>query len=98
MTDLHEEALTRARERVEELKGFYIHLAIYVVINVGLYVIDFAQGDGLQWAYWVTIGWGIGILVHLVSLIIEQSRFTARWEARKVAEYAEQEERDLADH
>ena len=97
MTDntQHEEAVERARKRVEELRAFYIHLAVYLVVNIGLILLDLAQGDGLQWAYWVAIGWGIGLAAHAATILIMQSRVGARWEARKLAEFTEQEERHL---
>ena len=33
MEKFDKEKYNRAKKRVDELKGFYIHLAIYVVIN-----------------------------------------------------------------
>ena len=97
MTDRseHDAAVERATKRVRELRNFYIHAAIYVVVNTGLVLLDLAQGDGLQWAQWVIFGWGIGLVVHGVSVFIFESRSAARWEARKIAEFTEEEERDL---
>ncbi len=96
--DQHDAAVDRARKRVKELRDFYVHAAIYVVVNVGLVLLDLAQGDGLQWAYWVIIGWGIGLVAHGVSVFIFESRGASRWEARKLAEFTKQEERDLGEH
>ena len=96
--DQHVAAVERARKRVKELRDFYVHAAIYVVVNVGLVLLDLAQGDGLQWAYWVIIGWGIGLAAHGVSVFIFEGRGASRWEARKLAEFTKQEERDLGEH
>ncbi|MEA2024499.1 MAG: 2TM domain-containing protein [Actinomycetota bacterium] len=90
-----DEAVERARKRVKELRDFYVHVAVYVVVNIGLVLLDLAQGDGIQWAYWVMIGWGIGLAAHAVSFLIFESRGASRWEARKLAEFTEQEERNL---
>ena len=30
----------RAKKRVEALRGFYIHLIVYVVINMGLFLLN----------------------------------------------------------
>lgn len=91
----HDKAVERATKRVKELRDFYLHLAIYVLVNTGLVIIDVAQGDGLQWAQWVIFGWGIGIVAHAVSVFVFESRSASRWEAKKVAQYTEEEEREL---
>ena len=33
MNNIEEDKLKRATKRVDELKGFYIHLAVYVAVN-----------------------------------------------------------------
>lgn len=86
-------ATERAIKRVKELKDFYVHLVIYLVVNTGLVLIDLVQGDGLQWAQWVIIGWGIGVVAHAVSVFLFEGGFFARWEARKVEQYTEEERR-----
>jgi 2TM domain len=91
----HEAAVERAAKRVKELRDFYVHLAIYLVVNTGLVIIDLVQGDGLQWAQWVILGWGIGLVAHAVSVFVFESRSASRWEARKLAEYTKEEERGL---
>lgn len=91
----HELAVERAAKRVKELRDFYVHLAVYLVVNTGLVIIDLIQGDGLQWAQWVIFGWGIGLVAHGVSVFIFESRSASRWEARKLAEFTEEEEQGL---
>jgi hypothetical protein len=86
-------AVERATKRVKELKDFYVHLVIYLVVNTGLVLLDLAQGDGLQWAYWVMIGWGIGVAAHAVSVFIFESNIGSRWEAKKLEKYTEEERR-----
>jgi len=38
----------RARRRVNQKMGFYIHATVYVLVNLGLAAIDFANG-GRSW-------------------------------------------------
>ena len=97
MTDRseHDAAVERATKRVKELRDFYVHLAVYVVVNAGLVLLDLVQGDGLQWAQWVIFGWGIGLAAHWVSVFVFESKSASRWEARKPAEFTEEEERGL---
>jgi len=75
-----------AKKRVEEMKGFYIHLAIYAVVNIGLFFLDLADGGG-WWFFWVTIGWGIGVLAHAVAYFFESAKWAKRWEKRKIDEF-----------
>ena len=36
----------RARKRAKELKGFYTHAIAYVLVNIGLLVINLLVGGG----------------------------------------------------
>jgi hypothetical protein len=82
----HNPTVGRSRKRVNELRSIYIHLAIYLVVNIGLFVLDLAQGNGLQWAQWVALGWGIGLAAHAVIVFV----FEPRWEANKQAKVTNQ--------
>ncbi len=61
MTD--EELLRRAKRRVDQKLGFYIHALVFVLVNLGLAVINYATG-GPRWHGWPLFGWGIGLAVH----------------------------------
>jgi fatty acid desaturase len=86
----HEERLARARRRMEQIKGFYIHLAVFVLVLVGLTAVDFATGD-TWWVHWVFLGWGIGVAAHGLAVLGGGSRAIARWEERKVRELMERD-------
>ncbi len=60
----------RARRRLEDYNGMVWHLVSFVVVNGFLWFLDLIPGDGLDWAYWVTAMWGIGLLFHIAALII----------------------------
>jgi hypothetical protein len=50
----------RARARVQAIKGFYIHASVFVLVNIGLFVINaFTSGlaGGVWWFYWPLLGW-----------------------------------------
>ena len=71
MTD--EEIRTMARKRVEAKKGFFIHLGIYVVVNIFLFLIWFfvAGGPGsYPWFLWVIFGWGIGVAANAIAVFV----------------------------
>ncbi len=58
-----EELLRRAKKRVDQKMGFYVHALVFVLVNIGLAVINYAAG-GPRWHGWPLFGWGIGLAVH----------------------------------
>jgi hypothetical protein len=59
-----------AKKRVQARMGFVVHLAMYLVTNVGLFVIWRVSGAGYPWFMWPMLGWGIGVLAHAIGLVI----------------------------
>ena len=37
------------------------------IVNAFLWLQDLATGGGLEYAYWTTIPWGIGLLAHAIA-------------------------------
>ncbi|HVI30961.1 2TM domain-containing protein [Phenylobacterium sp.] len=65
MTDDAE--LRRLAERRADMKlAFRSHLTAYLIINAGLFAIDWVTSPGIDWAYWPAIGWGLGLASHAV--------------------------------
>lgn len=59
---MQDDEYERARKRVEELKGFYIHLSVFVMVNFTLFLINLLSSPGIWWFYWITVFWGIGVI------------------------------------
>jgi uncharacterized membrane protein len=54
-----------ARKRLEERRGFFPHLIMYIVVNAGLVVVWMATGsDSFFWPAFPLLFWGGGLLVH----------------------------------
>ncbi|OPY40387.1 MAG: hypothetical protein A4E42_02147 [Methanoregulaceae archaeon PtaU1.Bin222] len=81
----------RAKRRVEELKGFYSHLAVFLVINGILILINIVTSPGSWWFYWVTIFWGIGLAFHASSVFGGRRLFSREWEEKKIQQYIDEE-------
>jgi len=80
---MDDELYKKAREKVNEIRGFYIHLIVYVIINaVFIYFI------GKAWL-WVTAFWGMGLIFQLVNTFL----LGKEWEEKKIKEYIEREKR-----
>ncbi|MDR2622331.1 MAG: 2TM domain-containing protein, partial [Dysgonamonadaceae bacterium] len=52
------EARERAERRVDELRGFYVHLLIYCIVNTGLCLINYFSSPQHLWFFWPLLGWG----------------------------------------
>lgn len=97
---LRQQKLERAKKRVASLKGFYIHLAVYVLINtfilVNIYLQNRAPDDSFwAWEHFFTlIFWGIGLGFHAVRVFALKSLFGPEWEARQIKKIMERDERE----
>ena len=87
------EAYARAKERVEEIKGFYIHLMVYIVVNGFLVAINYMTFWGYKWFIWPLLGWGIGLLIHFAATFIFEGFLGHDWEDRKIKQIMEKKKR-----
>ena len=64
-----EELRTKARKSVEAKVGFYVHLIVYIVVNILLVAIWwFTGGFGtFPWFIFPLFGWGIAIVIHFIG-------------------------------
>lgn len=53
-----------ARKRARAKLGFFIHLAVFAVVNAGLMAINGHLTPGHAWFLWPLGGWGIGLSLH----------------------------------
>jgi hypothetical protein len=81
----------RAKQRVEELKGFYAHLVVYAIINTGLLLINLATEGSSWWFYWPLVGWGVGLAIHAVMVFVIEGPRGHVWEERKIRELMERD-------
>jgi len=73
-----------AFNQVRKLKGFYIHLAQYVLIIALLTVINALTTPNRWWVQWVVMGWGIGVFFHWLQISERFSLFGSKWEKEQV--------------
>jgi Flp pilus assembly protein TadB len=59
----------RAARRAGALSGVLWHLATFLIINAFLWFIDSLQ-LGIEWAYWVSLTWGIAVAFHVAWYFI----------------------------
>ncbi|OUR93435.1 hypothetical protein A9Q87_05365 [Flavobacteriales bacterium 34_180_T64] len=92
---IKEEAYIRARKKLDNLKGFYWHLASYIVVNIFLIVL-IGVNTGNFWhfgTFATAIFWGIGLLFHFLGIYGPDFFFGKNWEERKIKEIMDKEKR-----
>lgn len=47
------------------LTDLVLHGIAFAFVNAFLWLQDIATGGGLDYAYWVTIPWGVGLAIHI---------------------------------
>ena len=85
-----QQSYERAHARVQALKGFYTHATAYVLVNIGLFVINLFAG-GSWWFFWPLLFWGAGLGVHALNVFVLGGRFGQDWEERKTRELMDRE-------
>lgn len=74
----------RAFEYVQNVKGFYGHLVAYVLVTIGLFILNLIIEPDYIWAIWPAIGWGIGVLTHGLRAFDIIRLFGPEWEKKQV--------------
>ncbi len=59
------------QQQQSEFANLMWHIGFYVVVNAFLWIQDIAAGGGLEYAYWITIPWGIGLAAHITAYVVE---------------------------
>jgi hypothetical protein len=89
-------AYDRAVKRVKDLKSFYIHLLVFIVINILIIYINVSNLKPNEsyfqiHNFFTLIFWGIGLLAHALSVFLPRLLMTKDWEQRKINEFLDRE-------
>jgi hypothetical protein len=89
--------LEKAKKKVKAIKGFYSHLAAYVIVNIILIVNHWADLEpGESFWHWSTFStaffWGIGLSCHAFGVFGTDVFLGADWEDRKIKELMEKKQ------
>lgn len=94
--DLKEQKYLRAKKRVKKVKGFYVHFAVYIAVNVFILLANALSGDGWrvfwEWqSYSTLLFWGIGIAFHAFGVFGIDFILGRSWEERKIKEFMDKD-------
>lgn len=89
----------RAKKRVAELKGFYIHLTVFVLVNIFIITASVLGRMGNEESFIEAffnfgtfstfIFWGLGVLFHGSKVFSYNPFFNKDWEERQIQKYME---------
>lgn len=102
MTYINEEEIRqRVEQRMKARQEFWIHLGIYVAVNLFLWVVFFiipAMGgeNPFPWPIFVTGGWGIGIFSHAVETYYKTNPSVQERRERAIQAEIERERQRMA--
>ena len=71
-----------AQKYVRKQKDFWIHLAVFVVVNAGLITLNLVESPEKLWVHWVLIGWGAGLLLN--GFQVFGGEIAKNWEEEKI--------------
>lgn len=80
-----------AKKKVDNLKGFYIHFAIYCLMVPVFIYLNYISTD-FPWALFPILGWGWGVIGHAAETFGWNPIFNKKWEARKIEELMEDDD------
>lgn len=86
-----------AKKKVKDIKGFYVHLLVYLFINVAIIAVTTYKDWeelGEIWTYSTAFFWGIGLFAHWFSVFGPNVLFGKDWEEKKIQELMERKKRN----
>lgn len=98
--EITEQKLQRATNRVRVLKGFYLHVLVFVAVNTAVTSaaiwLRMQKGESLletlDFASFATpFFWGIGLFFHGLRTYELPSFFSKRWEANQIEKYMKED-------
>ena len=99
-----EQQYIRAKKKVKQIKGFYSHLSVYVIINIcisGIIIYGLSYEDDYSFisaighfgVYSTWLFWGIGLFFHWLGVFGFRNFLGKDWEDRKIQELMNNDKR-----
>ncbi|WP_264530990.1 2TM domain-containing protein [Flavobacterium sp. N502540] len=85
------ERFYQAKKKVKEIREFYEHLAVFIMVNIILITINLITSPEYLWFVWCVLGWGVGVVIHGLTVFDIPPFFSKDWEEKKIKEILEKE-------
>ncbi len=91
---IKEEQYIKAKKRVKDIKGFYVHFFI-TVFNIPLIIwVNLQFSPGYHWFWYAIIGMPIGLFFHWLGVFgFEKLGLGKNWEEKKIKELMEEDDK-----
>lgn len=83
--------LKLAQKKVDEIKAFYIHFAIYICAVPFFIYLNYISQTTFFWALFPIAGWGLGVAGHAADTFDFNPFFGKKWEEKKIRKLMEKE-------
>lgn len=89
-----------ARKRVKDIKSFYVHLVVYLAVNIFLILVNSGITSFGNWNlemsnFYTALFWGIGLAAHWASVFGPGLFLGKNWEERKIKELMEKDREQM---
>ena len=90
--------LERAKKRLEQLKGFYIHFSIYLTINAIILTNFYMRSVETAYEFWsfptffTAIFWGVGVALHAAHTFQILPFYRKNWERRQIEKFMKEDQ------
>jgi len=81
----------KAKEHVEQLKGFYGNLVAYCIVIPCLAILNY-NTTSFPWIIFPTVGWGFGVTVHGMEVFGYNPLWGKSWEERKIRKFMDDDQ------
>lgn len=95
----------RAEERLKDLKAFYTHATVYLLVNTFITIVQVSErmNSGATFSeaflhlgtFAVWFFWGIGLASHAVKTFSLNPFFGKDWEKRQIEKYMNEEKNEV---
>ena len=86
-----EDKYLMAKKKVENIKGFYGNLIVFIAVNIVLVIINLSTSPNHLWFYWPLMWWGLGVVFHGLKVFEIFPGLGKEWEEKKIKELMEKE-------
>lgn len=81
----------QAQKKVKEIRKFYEHLTVFVLVNPIVMVVNLITSPGHLWFLYCLFGWGIAVVLDGLKAFNYAPFFNKEWEEKKIKEILEEE-------
>ncbi|RRQ48142.1 histidine kinase [Maribacter algicola] len=81
----------KAKEKVENIKGFYVNLIAYCIVIPFMVYLNH-KTTSFPWVIFPVVGWGFGLLTHGMEAFGYHPIWGKRWEERKLKELMDKDD------